>query len=128
MPDVRLMFDDQYLYCHHLQKREHIIKIKKVVKGKIQGKKTVPMVYFDSAGSLPDLPLGLNKTNCNTIIGLYGSEPAQWAGKFITLYPTTTTMDKSTVDCIRVRPEIPDVAGAERPAKAAPSDTNGDAS
>lgn len=112
MADVRLMFDDQYLFCHHLQRREHIIKIVRVVKGKIQGKKAVPMLHFDSAGALPDLPLGLNKTNTNTIIALYGSEASKWAGKFITLYPATTTMERQTVDCIRVRPEAPIVDAA----------------
>ena len=51
--------------------------------------------------------LGVNATNAGTIGALYGDEIEAWAGKPITLFPTTCQMNAKTVDCIRVRPVAP---------------------
>ncbi len=45
----------------------------------------------------------LNRTNADSIAGLYGTEVDQWIGKTIIVYPTTTRFGKKTVPCIRVR-------------------------
>jgi hypothetical protein len=56
-----------------------------------------------------------NSTNGATIAQLYGKDPAGWIGKAITLYATTTQFGGKTVDCIRVRPQIPQRKSGERP-------------
>ncbi len=50
-----------------------------------------------------DRGLVLNKTNCNRIIGIAGTdETDDWGGKQIVLYPTETEYQGKTVPCIRV--------------------------
>ena len=56
-----------------------------------------------------DKGLVLNKTNAMVIASQYGPETEQWAGKEITIYPTTTSFgDKQGVPCIRVEQFVPD--------------------
>ena len=116
MPDYRTMFDSDYLFAFHLQGREVTLKIVRVESGLVKGEKgkkdRKPVVYF--AGK--EKGLALNKTNGKTIAGLYGNDTAQWIGKLVTLYPTTTEFGRETVDCIRVRPGVP--RGKESPADA----------
>lgn len=53
-------------------------------------------------------PLILNRTNSKTITKLYNSPYIEdWAGKQITLYATTTRVAGETVECLRIRPQIP---------------------
>jgi hypothetical protein len=44
-----------------------------------------------------------NRTNATTIAKMYGNEASVWAGKQITLYPTTCRVARETQSCIRVR-------------------------
>lgn len=60
--------------------------------------------------------LGVNATNANTIGALYGDEIEKWAGKAITLFPTTCEMNAKTVACIRVRPVAPQGTVIQTPA------------
>src|SRR5262245_26131792 len=49
-------------------------------------------------------PLPLNLTNFDAVAGIAGSdETDDWGGTRIELYPTTTSMNGKTMDCIRVR-------------------------
>lgn len=116
MPDYRTMFDSDYLFAFHLQGREVTLKIARVESGLVKGEKgkkdRKPVVYF--AGK--EKGLALNKTNGKTIAGLYGNDTAQWIGKLVTLYPTTTEFGRETVDCIRIRPGVP--RGKESPSDA----------
>ena len=57
----------------------------------------------------------LNKTNAKTIAQLYGKDPDGWIGQAISIYPTTTKFGNETVDCIRVRPQIPQRRPAAEP-------------
>lgn len=53
-------------------------------------------------------PLILNRTNSKTITKLYNSPYIEdWTGKQITLYATTTRVAGETVECLRIRPQIP---------------------
>ena len=103
MPDVRVFFDSQCLFAHHLEGREVTLKIRAVEGGELVGhggKKTKkPMVFFERK----NLPLGLNKTNLKTIAAAYGFKTEAWVGKEVTLYPTTTTFGSDMVECIRVK-------------------------
>lgn len=53
-------------------------------------------------------PFIINRTNAKTITKLYNSPYIEdWAGKKITLYATTTRVAGETVECLRIRPQIP---------------------
>lgn len=108
MSDVRAMFDRAYLGAWDLQGRDVTVTIKGVVRGDLRSpgsKKTTrkPVVEFERT----EKRLACNKTNANTIAGLYGFDTKAWIGKQITLYPTTTTFGRETVDCVRIRPTVP---------------------
>jgi hypothetical protein len=108
MPDVRSMFDKEFLYHFDLQNRDVTVTIGKVVAGSVTGtggkKNKKPVVYFKER---PEKGLALNITNVRTVGGMYGFKSEDWIGKRITLYPTTTTFGANTVECIRIRPQVP---------------------
>lgn len=113
MPDVRSLFDKEFLYAYDLQGRDVTVKIVRVVGGKVTGKggkaAKKPVVYFEGK----EKGLALNITNVRTIKSLYGSfQSEDWIGKWVTLYTTTTEMGGETVECIRIRPTIPPARGA----------------
>lgn len=102
------MFDDkEFLYAFDLDGREVTVTIEKCVAGKITGEKgresKKPLLHFVGKQK----KLAINKTNGKTIASLYGNDVENWAGKSIVLYPTTTTFGSETVECIRVKPVIP---------------------
>lgn len=102
------MFDDkENLYAFDLDGREVTVQIEKCFAGELMGEKgrksKKPMLKFMGK----EKKLALNKTNGKTIATLYGTETDNWAGRWITIYPTTTEFGGETVDCIRVRPQVP---------------------
>lgn len=108
MAHWKSMMEKEYLYAFDLQGRDVTVEIDRIVGGELTGeggKKTKkPVAWFVGKKK----PLALNATNCKTIARLYGSNDVKdWVGKRITLWPTTTTFGSDTVDCIRIRPEIP---------------------
>lgn len=110
--DVRSMFDKEFLYSFDLQGKDVTVIIDKVKAGTLTGvggkKNKKPIVYFRGK----EKGLGLNITNARIIAAMYGGfEVEKWIGKAITLFPTTTTFGDKTVDCIRVRPQIPRASG-----------------
>lgn len=107
------MYDDkEYLYAFDLDGREVTVQIEKCFAGELTGEKgrksKKPMLKFVGK----DKKLALNKTNGKIIAGLYGVDADAWAGKWITIFPTTTDFGGDTVECIRVRPAIPKTNGA----------------
>lgn len=112
----RAMFDTNYVGVWDLDGNDRIVTITKVEPGKVggqQGRKAErkPIVHFKEL----DAPLVCNVTNARTIAGMYGTDVRAWAGKRVTLYPTTTTFGRETVDCIRVRPTPPKGPPTEGP-------------
>lgn len=108
--DVRSFYDKEFLYAFDLGGKDVTLTIEKVVRGELTGtggkKSKKPIVYFKEGTEKKGL--GLCITNARTIAQLYGSfEAEKWIGKWITLYPTTTTFGSATVDCIRIRPVAP---------------------
>lgn len=106
--DVRAMFDKEFLYAYDLQGKDVTVEIASVKQGKLTGtggkSNKKPVLYFKGK----EKGLGLNITNARIIAGMYGSfDGDKWLGKAITLYPTTTTFGSATVECIRIRPNIP---------------------
>jgi hypothetical protein len=71
--------------------------------GKGEDADTKPVVYFQEV----DLGLALNKTNANTISGLYGPETNEWIGKQITLFATEVDFQGKQTLAIRVRMRAP---------------------
>lgn len=107
MADYRSMFDRDYIGAWDLGGKDVTVTIANVKAGELtsQGnrKSKKPIVFFQGK----DKGFALNKTNAKTIAQLYGNDTTQWVGKRITIFPTTTTFGSETVDCIRVRPRIP---------------------
>jgi hypothetical protein len=105
--DVRAMFDSKYFGAWDLQGVGDVtLTISRVSGEELQnegGKKRKPVVYFEGE----EKALALNKTMSRTIVGLYGNKTRAWVGKQITLYATTTRFGRDTVDCVRVRPTVP---------------------
>lgn len=100
-----------YVAAHELGGKDVTVTIVRATGGTVEGEKgrkaRKGILYFKGAKK----PLVLNKTNGKTIAAMYGNHVEEWVGKRITLFPTTTTRDGETVECIRVRPRIP-VKGA----------------
>lgn len=98
-----------------MEGREKTFRIAHVepFRGEIRGAgtkaaKKQPKLSLETAKGTPiELPLLLNKTNAAVIARLYGNNPFKWVGKYITLFPSTTDSPQGTVDCIRVRPQVP---------------------
>ena len=124
--DVRSFFEKDFLYAYDLQGREWTLTIAKVVQGKLTGtggKSTKkPVVYFKGR----EKGLALNITNVKTVGSMYGFVAADWVGKRITIYPTTTTFGSATVDCIRVKVGVPGAKAQDAPPDPPPAPTEGD--
>ncbi len=71
--------------------------------GKDENAEQKPVVYFQEV----ELGLALNKTNANTISGLYGPETNDWIGKQITLFSTEVDFQGKQTLAIRVRMRAP---------------------
>lgn len=108
MPHYLKMYNEKdFLFAFDLDGKEVTVTIERVTAGEITGEKgkkdKLPVLYFVGKKKR----LGLNKTNGKTIAAMYGVRTEDWAGKSITLYPTTTQFGNETKECIRVRPVVP---------------------
>lgn len=113
--DYRAYFDSSCFRVWHLSGKDRTFRIERVTRltselasgGKREIKKQPKLELSDSKGQAVPLPLLLNKTNAKTIAQMYGNNPSAWVGKLVTLFPSTTSVGGSEVDCIRVRPKVP---------------------
>jgi hypothetical protein len=108
VPDVRKMYEKDFIYAYDLEGKDVTVTIERVTAGELTGeggkKSKKPVLYFRGSKK----GLGLCITNARIIAGLYGGfDSEKWVGKRITLYPTTTKFGKDTVECIRIRPKVP---------------------
>ena len=112
MAHWKSMMDSEFMFAFDLQGKDVTVTIEKVKAGELSGsggkKAKKPLCYF--AESKSGKPLALNSTNCKTIAALYGNDTDAWTGKRITLYPTTTSFGSETLECIRVRPKVPEAS------------------
>jgi hypothetical protein len=111
MTDFRSMYDSNWIYAFDLKGRDVTVTIKEVKAGKVKNatkEERKPVLYFKE--SKDQRGLVLCKTNARLVASLYGNDVDVWPGKRVTLYPTTTTFGKDTVDCIRIRPAVPKAA------------------
>ena len=110
--DYRKCYDKDYLYHYDLEGRNVTVAIRKATAGKVTGtggkSSKKPVIYFEGH----DKGLALCVTNGKTIAAMYGNDMDAWIGKRITLFPTTTEFGGKTVECIRIRPQVPPQPGA----------------
>ena len=105
--DYRALYERLYLGAFELLGQDVTVKIAKVEgatlvsEGNKKSKK--PVLSFDGK----DKKLALCKTNSKTIAAMYGNDTEQWIGRYITIFPTTTHFGKDVVECIRIRPTVP---------------------
>lgn len=45
------------------------------------------------------------RVNERTMVKLFGQDPLEWVGQYVTLYPTTTKFGGKMVPCIRIKEE-----------------------
>lgn len=121
--DYRRMYDDkEMLYSYDLEEfggQDAVFQIKAVKPGELTGQKgrktKKPFIEFhDPDNRLHGKKLAANKTNGKSIAKMYGKDATKWVGQWIAMYCTTVDYDGETTDCIRVRPNRPDV---QRPAQ-----------
>ncbi len=113
--DYRAYFTSSILRVWHLQGKQRLFRILRVTRLTSEmfagGKRSVTqqpkLELATREGEVVPLPFLLNKVNAKIIAQLYGKRPAEWVGKWIQLYPTTTELQGEIVDCIRVRNEVP---------------------
>lgn len=117
--DYRSMYDKDYIGAWDLTDgKDAIVTISRVVAGNLIGsggrKSKKPIVYMRGT----EKGFAVNATNGKTIAALYGTHVEDWVGKKIALYKTTTRSPDGDgeVECIRVRPHIPQIARAADPA------------
>lgn len=121
--DYRAMFDRDHIGAWDLAGGDATVTIREVKAGELTGqggrKAKKPLVFFEGK----EKSLALNRTNGKVIATMYGTDTRAWVGKKITIFPTQTQFGGDTVDCIRVRPQIP--RGGSKPKGALPPAPNG---
>ena len=119
----RKLHPSEYLGAHDLNGKDAILTILSVSIETLKtdrGDEQKPVMRFEETKAVAEKNrskeqrMVLNKTNAKTIADLHGSEVNDWAGKRITLFPTTCQSFGDTVECVRVRPSIPATATATK--------------
>ena len=109
--DYRGCFDKEFIGFWDLGGKDVTITIASVKVGKLRKPNTEPDAKKDKKPILffkgTDKGMILNATNAATLASLYGNKPAEWVGKRVTLYATTTSAFGKMVDCIRIRTKVP---------------------
>ncbi len=125
MPDYRTLFDNDWTKAWDLGGEDRVVTIVKCVAGVVEDprKKKKDRKPILTLKGWPK-PLALNKTNAHVVAAMYGKMTEAWAGKRLTLYVTQTRDPNGggDVDCIRIRPTIPQSPGVPAPSVAPPVD------
>lgn len=117
-----IAFPSDYLSAPELKGKDCIITIQAILKEQVQmsdgGKQSKLIMRIVGTPK----KLVVNKTNADSIAQLYGTKAELWAGKRITIYPTTCMAFGDMVECIRVREVEPPPANgqAAKPAASKP--------
>lgn len=109
--DYRRFFDKEYLGAWDLPAdRDAVVTISAAGGGELVGpggrKTKKPIISFVGK----DKKMAINATNGKALAGMYGPYVQDWVGKKVALYKTQTQMGGETMDCIRIRPQIPQAA------------------
>jgi len=110
--DYRKFFDKEMLGAWDLPDRDVVVTIATAGGGELTGvggrKTKKPIISIVGK----DKKIAINATNGKALAGMYGPYVQDWVGKRIAIYKTQTQMGGETVDCIRIRPQIPAAAKA----------------
>ena len=122
LTDYRSLYDKDFIGAWDLQGGDMTVTIKKVKGGELTsvgGRKSKKPVVFMAH---TEKGFALNATNGKTIASLYGNFTEKWVGKQITLYKSMTRSPDGSgdVECIRVRPTVPEGEGLAPKAKITP--------
>lgn len=98
MPDMSQAFPGRYMKAADLPQPK-ILTITNVEQGTYSDGKPSWSLRFQET----EQQLGINKTNTQTIIEIYGQFSEQWIGRQIEAFATTTEMQGRTVPCVRLR-------------------------
>lgn len=120
--NIKTAFPSNYIKAADLQGRDINVTIRDVKiadVGTAQEPDEKPVVYFEGK----EKGLVLNKTNANTIAGIYGDDTDLWRGKSITLFESQTEFQGRPTACVRVRLRPPQLNGQAKspPPAMAPS-------
>ena len=113
LTDYRSLYDKDFIGAWDLQGGDLTVTIKKVKGGELTSvggrKSKKPIVFMAHT----EKGFALNATNGKTIASLYGNFTEKWVGKQITLYKSMTRSPDGSgdVECIRVRPTVPEGEG-----------------
>lgn len=99
--DITKCYPNKFLATADLDE-DTAVTIEEVSLEELDGKKK-PVVWFREYKK----GMVLNKTNANTIVGLYGNETEDWVGRRIVLRPTETEFKGEMKACIRVSLRAP---------------------
>ena len=111
MADYRGYFDHEFLFFLDLAGRDVVVEIARIESREVVAsggrKARRPLVFFKGKRK----GLVLNATNGRTIADLYGVDADGWIGKRIVLFPDVTNLQGQQVECIRIRPTVPEAPG-----------------
>lgn len=108
--DYRSLYDKDYIGAWDLKDKDVTVTITKVKGGELVGlggrKSKKPIIFMRGT----EKGFAINATNGKTIATMYGNHVEVWVGKRITLYKSSTRNPngEGDVECIRVRPKIPE--------------------
>ena len=109
MPRVSEEYGGSFLKAADLKGKTVPCQIERVSKEEFRDGDIKWVVSFTGK----DKRLVLNKTNADSIASQHGDEMDNWIGKSVKLYPSRTQMAGQTVDCIRVKDEVPEASGPD---------------
>lgn len=98
MPDMSLAFPGKWMKAPDVQQPK-VLTITSIEQGTYADGKPSWGLSFQET----EQQLGLNKTNTQTLIEMFGQFSEQWTGRQVEAYATTVEMQGRTVPCVRLR-------------------------
>jgi hypothetical protein len=103
MPSVNDLFPSNYLKASDIGTSDLILTISEQKMVEFDNGDKKPVILFRET----DKKLTLNRTNANTIAGLYGDDTTKWIGRPIALFATEVDFKGKQVLAIRIRMRPP---------------------
>ena len=127
--NARDFYAKPYLRAHELKIKGHNVQIKRVAwvekfNSKSKEWSEIPALFFHSQGDNASKYLALSsETILGQVVEATGmSDPADWPGNTINIFPTTETVRKKEYDVIRVKALDPQLPTAWSPTPTTPKD------
>jgi hypothetical protein len=103
------LYPNRFLHADQLKGRKVTLTIKNVDVEELTGENNKKAAKVILSFAERPLELVTPKTNGECLRRMFGSKPHEWVGHKITLFPSTTSFGRETVDCIRIwgSPDLP---------------------